>query len=168
MKLFRRKFLKLTAGAAALPAVTRIAGAQAYPSRYVRLVVQFPPGGASDPLARVLANRLSEVWGQQVVVENKGGAGGNIGAAAVAQSTPDGYTLLIGLDTSLTINPHVYPSLGYDPIADLAPVTRLCTFTNLMVVPNSSPAKSVMESTTPNKTGAKLRSRRRVPGHRRM
>ena len=97
------------------------------------------------PAARVLANRLSEVWGQQVVVENKGGAGGNIGAAAVAQSTPDGYTLLIGLDTSLTINPHFYPSLGYDPIADLAPVTRLCTFTNLMVVPNSSPAKSVME-----------------------
>jgi tripartite-type tricarboxylate transporter receptor subunit TctC len=145
MKLFRRNFLKLTAGAAALPAVSRIARTQAYPSRYVRLVVQFPPGGASDPLARVLANRLSEVWGQQVVVENKGGAGGNIGAAAVAQSTPDGYTLLIGLDTSLTINPHVYPSLGYDPITDLAPVTRLCTFTNLMVVPNSSPAKSVME-----------------------
>jgi tripartite-type tricarboxylate transporter receptor subunit TctC len=145
MKLFRRKFLKLTAGAAALPTLSRMAWAQAYPSRYVRLVVQFPPGGASDPLARVLANRLSEVWGQQVVVENKGGAGGNIGAAAVAQSTPDGYTLLIGLGTSLTINPHIYPSLGYDPIADLAPVTRLCTFTNLMVVPNSSPAKSVME-----------------------
>jgi len=145
MRLSRRKFLKLTAGAAALPALSRMAWAQAYPSRYVRLVVQFPPGGASDPLARVLANRLSEVWGQQVVVENKGGAGGNIGAAAVAQSAPDGYTLLIGLDTSLTINPYVYPSLGYDPIADLAPVTRLCTFTNLMVAPNSSPAKSVME-----------------------
>jgi len=112
-------------GAAALPAASRMAWPQAYPSRYVRLVVQFPPGGASDPLARVLANRLSEVWGQQVVVENKGGAGGNIGAAAVAQSAPDGYTLLIGLDTSLTINPYVYPSLGYDPIADLAPVTRL-------------------------------------------
>ena len=145
MKLPRRKFLHLAAGAAALPAFSRMAGAQAYPSRYVRLVVQFPPGGASDPLARVLANRLSEVWGQQVVVENKGGAGGNIGAAAVAQSAPDGYTLLIGLDTSLTINPYVYPSLGYDPITDLAPVTRLCTFTNLMVVPNSSPASSVVE-----------------------
>src|SRR5262249_56147015 len=128
MKLPRRNFLHLAAGAAALPALSRIAWTQAYPSRYVRLVVQFPPGGASDPLARVLANRLSEVWGQQVVVENKGGAGGNIGAAAVAQSTPDGYTLLIGLDTSLTINPHIYPSLGYDPIADSAPLTPLRTF----------------------------------------
>jgi tripartite-type tricarboxylate transporter receptor subunit TctC len=145
MKLSRRIFLHLAAGGAALPALSRVAWAQAYPSRYVRLVVQFPPGGSADPLARVVANRLSEVWGQQVVVENKGGAGGNIAAAAVAQSTPDGYTLLIGLGTSLTINPHIYPSLGYDPIADLAPVTRLCTFTNLMVIPNSSPAKSVME-----------------------
>jgi tripartite-type tricarboxylate transporter receptor subunit TctC len=145
MKIPRRAFFYLTAGAAALPALSRMVWAQAYPSRYVRLVIQFPPGGASDPLARVLANRLSEVWGQQVVVENKGGAGGNIGAVAAAQSTPDGYTLLIGLDTSLTINPHIYPSLGYDPITDLAPVTRLCTFTNLMVVPNSSPAKSVIE-----------------------
>jgi tripartite-type tricarboxylate transporter receptor subunit TctC len=123
----------------------RVARAQGYPSRYVRLIVQFPPGGSADPLARVLANRLSEVWGQQVVVENKGGAGGNIGAAAVAQATPDGYTLLIGLDASFTINPYIYSSLGYDPSTDLAPVTRLCTFTNLMVVPNSSPAKSVTE-----------------------
>jgi tripartite-type tricarboxylate transporter receptor subunit TctC len=169
MKLSRRTFLHLAAGGAALPALSRMAWAQAYPSRYVRLVVQFPPGGSADPLARVVANRLSEVWGQQVVVENKGGAGGNIGAAAVAQSTPDGYTLLIGLGTSLTINPHIYPSLGYDPIADLAPVTRLCTFTNLMVVPNSSPAKSVMEFVNYAKANrAKLRSHRRAPGHRRM
>jgi tripartite-type tricarboxylate transporter receptor subunit TctC len=152
MKLPRRKFLHLAAGAAALSVVSRIARAQAYPSRYVRLVVPFPPGGSADPLARVLANRLSEVWGQQVVVENKGGAGGNIGAAAVAQSAPDGYTLLIGLGASLTINPHIYGSLGYDPVADLAPVTRLCAFTNLMVVPNSSPVKSVTEFVNHAKT----------------
>jgi len=145
MKLPRRKFLHLAAGAVALPAVSRIAWAQAYPTRYVRVVVQFPPGGAADPVARLLANRLSEIWGQQVVVENRGGAGGNIGAAAVAQSPPDGYTLLVGLDASFTINPHIYASLGFDPIIDLAPVTRLCTFTNMMVVPNSSPARSVME-----------------------
>ena len=145
MKIPRRKFLHLAASAAALPSISHIARAQAYPTRYVRVVVQFPPGGAADPVARLLASRLSEVWGQQVVIENKGGAGGNIGAAAVAQSAPDGYTLLVGIDASFTINPHIYASLGFDPVADLAPVTRLCTFTNLMVVPNSSPAKSVME-----------------------
>ena len=112
---------------------------------------------------------LQKFWGQQVVVENKGGAGGNIGAAAVAQSAPDGYTLLIGLDTSLTINPYVYPSLGYDPIADLAPVTRLCTFTNLMVVPNSSPAKSVMEFVNYAKANrGKITFASPAPGHRRM
>src|SRR5215813_12495037 len=146
MKLpHRRQFLHLAVGAAAVPAMSRFAKAQAYPTRYVRVVVQFPPGGAADPVARLLANRLSETWGQQVVVENKGGAGGNIGAAAVAQAAPDGYTLLVGIDASFTIDPHIYASLGFDPVADLAPVTRLCTFTNLMVVPNSSPAKSVME-----------------------
>src|SRR5262245_31930615 len=145
MKLpHRRQFLHLAVSAAAVPALSRFAKAQAYPTRYVRVVVQFPPGGAADPVARLLANRLSETWGQQVVVENKGGAGGNIGAAAVAQAAPDGYTLLVGIDASFTINPHIYASLGFDPI-DLAPITRLCTFTNLMVVPNSSPAKSVME-----------------------
>jgi tripartite-type tricarboxylate transporter receptor subunit TctC len=86
----RRQFLQLAAGAAALPAVSRIALAQAYPSRYVRFVVPFPPGGGGDAIARPLANRLSEIWGQQVVIENKGGAGGSIGAQAVAQSAPDG------------------------------------------------------------------------------
>src|SRR6266436_8527825 len=95
MKLPRRRFLQLAAGAASLPAVSRVARAQAYPNRYVRLVVPFPPGGSTDPVARVLANRLSEVWGQQVVIENKGGAGGNIGAQSAAQAAPDGHTLFI-------------------------------------------------------------------------
>jgi tripartite-type tricarboxylate transporter receptor subunit TctC len=144
MQLPRRRFLQLAAGAAALTAKMRIARAQAYPSRYVRLVVPFPPGGASDPVARVLAHRLSEVWGQQVVIENKGGAGGNIAARAVAQSVPDGYTLFIST-AFLATNPYLYRSLGYDPIADFAPVTRLDNFANVMVVPNSAPAKSVRE-----------------------
>ena len=96
MKLPRRNFLHLAAGAAALPAVSRVACAQAYPNRYVRLVVPFAAGGGGDALARPLANRLSEVWGQQVVIENRGGAGGNVGAQAVAQSAPDGYTILLG------------------------------------------------------------------------
>jgi tripartite-type tricarboxylate transporter receptor subunit TctC len=145
MSFSRRQFLYLSTGAVALHSVPHAAQAQAYPNRYVRLIVQFPPGGSADPLARVLGSRLSEVWGQQVVVENKAGAGGNIGAATVAQSTPDGYTLLIALDASLTISPHIYGSLGYDPNTDLTPLTRLCAFTNLMVVPNSSPAKSIAE-----------------------
>src|SRR5215475_304673 len=107
MNLPRRRFLHLAAGAAALPALSRGARAQIYPSRYVRLVVPFPPGGGGDALARPLANRLSELWGQQVVVENKGGAGGNLGSTAVAQSAPDGYTLLLG-PTSLATNPTLY------------------------------------------------------------
>jgi tripartite-type tricarboxylate transporter receptor subunit TctC len=144
MKLPRRQFLHLAAGAAALPAMSRIAEAQGYPNRFVKFIVPFPPGGATDPVARVLANRLTEVWGQQVVIENKGGAGGNIGAQVAAQSTPDGYTLFIST-AFLAINPYLYRSLGYDPIADFAPVTRLTAFANVMVVPNSSPAKSVRD-----------------------
>jgi tripartite-type tricarboxylate transporter receptor subunit TctC len=144
MKLRRRQFLHLAAGAAVLPTVLRIAQAQTYPTRPVRLVVPFPGGGAADPIARLLANRLSEVWGQPMVIENKGGAAGNVGALAVSHSAPDGYTILFGT-ASLGTNRFIYSSLGYDPIGDFAPVTLLCIFPSLMVVPNSSPATSVIE-----------------------
>jgi tripartite-type tricarboxylate transporter receptor subunit TctC len=144
VKLGRRNVLHLAAGAVALPAVSRLAWAQAYPNRYVRLVVPFAAGGGGDAIARPLANRLSEVWGQQVVIENRGGAGGNIGAQAVAQSAPDGYTLLLGAGAGLAINPIFYPS-SYNPANDLAPITLLTVIPNLMMVPNSSPAKSVKE-----------------------
>lgn len=144
MKLLRRQFLHLAAGAATLPAVSRVARAQTYPARPVRLIVPFAPGGGGDAIGRPLAIGLSEVWGQQVVVENKGVAGGNVGSQAVAQSGPDGYTLLLG-GAFLAINPSIYPSSGYDPVADLAPVTLLTIIPNLMLVPNSSPAKSVKE-----------------------
>ena len=144
MKLPRRNFLRLAAGAAALPALSRTAPAQAYPNRHVRLVVPFTPGGGGDALGRPLALRLSEVWGQQVVVENRGGAAGNLGAQAVVNAEPDGYTLLLGA-AFLSINPYLYPNSGYDPVADLAPVTLLCIIPNLMIVPNSSPAKTVQE-----------------------
>jgi tripartite-type tricarboxylate transporter receptor subunit TctC len=144
MKLPRRDFLRLAAGAAALAAESRTARAQSYPTRYVRLVIPFPPGGSADPVARVLAGRLSEMWGQQVVAENKGGAGGNIAAQTVAQSAPDGYTLFLG-SAFLAINPFLYATMGYDPIDDLAPITLVCDFANVMVVPNASPAKSVGE-----------------------
>ena len=140
----RRHFLHLAAGAAALPAVTQIASAQAYPARPVRLILPYQAGGATDIVARLIANQLSALWGQQVVVENRGGAGGNIGAQAVVQAPPDGYTILVG-SVFLGTNPFLYSSLGYDPAADLAPVTLICVFPNLMVVPLSSPAKSVQE-----------------------
>jgi tripartite-type tricarboxylate transporter receptor subunit TctC len=143
MKFQRRQFLMMAASASALPPGARTAIAQSYPNRFVRFVVPFPPGGAADPIARVLANRLTELWGQQVVIENKGGAGGNIAALAVAQSAPDGYTLFMG-GTFLATNPFLYSSV-VDPIADLTPVTRICTFTYVMIVPNSSPARSVNE-----------------------
>src|SRR5262245_20926360 len=143
MKLPRRNFLHLVAGAAALPAVSRGARVQIYPSRYVRLVVPFPPGGGGDALARPLANRLSEMWGQQVVIENKGGAGGNIGAQAVAQSAPDGYTVLL-YGAGLAINPALYPG-SYNPADDLAPITLVTVIPNLMMVPNSTPARTVAE-----------------------
>jgi tripartite-type tricarboxylate transporter receptor subunit TctC len=144
MKLPRRRFLQLAAGAAALPLGSFAACAQTYPNRFVRFIVPFPPGGASDPVARVLAGRLSEVWGQQVIVENKGGAGGNIGALAAAQSAPDGYTIFIATNFMAT-NPFLYPTLGYKPLTDLIAVTRLTNFTNVLLVPNSSPAKSLKE-----------------------
>src|SRR5262249_30145655 len=108
---------------------------QAWPTRHVRLIVPFVPGGAADAIAPVAGNRLSEAWGQQVVVENRGGAGANIGAQVAAGSDPDGYTLYITSVPHAT-NRFLYPSLNYDPIADFAPVTLICTQSNIMVVPN--------------------------------
>jgi tripartite-type tricarboxylate transporter receptor subunit TctC len=140
----RRKLAGLCAAAACAPALIGRAGAQDWPNRYVRLIVPFPAGGGTDGVARIVASRLSEVWGQQMVIENKGGAGSNIGAEAVARADPDGYTVLIG-SLPLAVNRHIYPSLNYDAINDFAPVTLICLYPNLMVVANSSPAKSVAE-----------------------
>jgi tripartite-type tricarboxylate transporter receptor subunit TctC len=143
VKLPRRRFLHLAAVAAALPTYSRIARAQNYPSRFVRIVVPFPPGGSADPVARILAARLSEIWGQQVVAENKAGAGGNIAAVSMTQSAADGYTLFCGGDF-LATNRYLY-SPTIDPITDLTPVTLICTYANVMVVPKTSPAKSVVD-----------------------
>src|SRR3954467_8002368 len=111
MRLPRRTFLHLAAAAAAVPVASRLARAQSYPNRYVRLVIPFPPGGSADPVARVLANRLSEMWGQQVVIEKKGGAGGNVGALAAVTAAPDGYTIFLG-GAFMAKNPFLYPSSG--------------------------------------------------------
>jgi tripartite-type tricarboxylate transporter receptor subunit TctC len=141
--LARRGFM-LGAAAVAAPALLRVARADTYPNRHMRLVVPFPPGGAVDNAARIIANRLGEMWGQQMVVENKGGAGGNIAAQSVLQAEPDGYTVYI-CSIGHAINQFIYKSLGYDPVADFAPVTLMCVYPNIMAVPNSSPDHSVPE-----------------------
>ncbi len=146
--LTRRRFAGLVATSALTSgSLVRPADAQGWPTRHVRIIVPFVPGGATDVIARVMGIRLSEAWGQQIVVENRGGAGANIGAQAAAQSEPDGYTLYITSVPHAT-NRFLYSSLTYDPIADFAPVTLICTQSNIMVVPNSSPAKSVREFIT--------------------
>jgi tripartite-type tricarboxylate transporter receptor subunit TctC len=142
--LHRRRLLRLSAAALLAPGLDRIALAQAWPKRVVRLIVPFSPGGSTDAVARIIANRLSEVWGQQMVVENRGGGASNIGHHEVVRSEADGHTVLIA-SLPLAVNRFLFPSLGYDPIADLAPVTLICTYPNVMTVPNSSPAKSVQE-----------------------
>jgi tripartite-type tricarboxylate transporter receptor subunit TctC len=143
--LNRRRFAGLAAAAVAAPSiVVSRALAANWPVRTVRVVVPFTPGGSTDITARLVSNRLQEVWGQSVVVENKPGAGGNIASDMVAHSDPDGYTIFI-VGPGLATNQFLYPSLSYDPIGDFAPVTMLITQPNLMCVPNSSPAKSVAE-----------------------
>ena len=138
----RRSLLRFATLAGAAPA-WRAARAQAWPSRYIRLVVPFPPGGGTDAVARILANRLSEVWGQQVVIENRGGAGGNMAFDTAARAEPDGHTMLIAA-IGIGINRYLYGAVNYE-LADFAPVSLICVFPNLMAVPNSSPAKSVQE-----------------------
>jgi tripartite-type tricarboxylate transporter receptor subunit TctC len=135
----RRELISVFAAAWARPA-----RAQAWPARAVRIISPLAPGGGIDATARILAARLSEIWGQQVVVENKTGASGNIAAEYVARSEPDGYTTYIA-SFSHAINRFLYPSLGYDPVADFAPVTLIATYPLIMVVPISSPAHSVEE-----------------------
>jgi len=139
----RRQLVALAATSALAPAVVLSAWAQAWPTRPVTVYVPYAPGGSTDAVARVIAERLSRIWGQQVVIENKPGAGTNIGAEAAARSDPDGYTLLLG-SSALATSRHLYLSLRY-AISDLAPVARACTFPLLLLVPNSSPAKSLAE-----------------------
>jgi tripartite-type tricarboxylate transporter receptor subunit TctC len=143
--LNRRRLVGLTAAAIAAPSMlaSRALGAE-WPLRNVRIVVPFPPGGSTDITARLVGNRLQEVWGQTVVIENKPGAGGNIASDMVARSDPDGYTVFI-VGPGLATNQFLYPSLSYDPVGDFAPVTLLITQPNVMCVPNSKPAKSVKE-----------------------
>jgi tripartite-type tricarboxylate transporter receptor subunit TctC len=144
MKLPRRHFLHLAAGAAALPAVSRIARAQAYPSRPVRIVVGFPPGGGADITARLIGQWLSERLGQPFVVENRPGAGGNISTEAVVRAPADGYTLLL-VTSPNAISATLYDNLHFNFIRDIAPVAGLTRDPNVLEVSLLVPAKTVPE-----------------------
>jgi tripartite-type tricarboxylate transporter receptor subunit TctC len=144
MKLPRRNFLHLAAGAIALPAVSRIARAQAYPSRPVRIIVPFAPAGASDITARLIGQWLSERLGQQFVIENRPGGGGNIGTEAVVRAPADGYTLLM-VGSANASNATFYDKLNFNFIRDIAPVGSVFRGPYVMVVNPSVPARSVPE-----------------------
>ena len=144
MKLSRRNLLHLAAGAAALPAVSRGARAQVYPSRPVRIVVGFPAGGSFDVVARLFGQWLSERLGQPFIVENRSGAGGNIGTEAVVNAQPDGYTLLLVNDTH-AVNATLYEKLNFNFIRDIAPIASIASVPNVMQVNPAVPAQSVSE-----------------------
>src|SRR5688572_18350600 len=120
-------------------------GAAGFPSKPIRLVLPYPPGGGSDTIARPLAQRMSESLKQQVVVDNRGGASGNIGMEIAAKSPPDGHTIVFALTAQLAVNPALYRKIPYDPVKDFAPITLLATGPYLLVVHPSLPAKSVKE-----------------------
>jgi tripartite-type tricarboxylate transporter receptor subunit TctC len=122
-----------------------LAQAQSYPTKPIRMIVPWPPGGGVDTAARIISQPLSERIGQPIIVENRPGAGGNIGTALAAQEKPDGYTLLMGSLSPHAVNPHLYAHLGFDPIKDFAAVARVYTVPSFLVVPASSPVNSAKE-----------------------
>src|SRR5262249_12075649 len=142
MKLPRRKFLHLAAGAAALPAVSRVARAQAYPIRPVTMIVPFPPGGANDTLGRILAEGMRGSLNQPVIIENVGGASGSIGVGRAVRAAPDGYTLSIGSISSHVLTGAMY-ALPYDLTKDLEPVALLATEPMMIVSKKNIPATAL-------------------------
>jgi len=138
------KFAKIAALAAGLM-VAAAASAQGWPQKPVRFIVPFPPGGATDISARLLAQELQDMWGQTVVIENRGGAGGGVGAAEAARAAPDGYTLFFPSGSVVTANQHIYAKMAYDPAKDFVPVTKVVSGPQVLVVPAASPYKSVAD-----------------------
>jgi tripartite-type tricarboxylate transporter receptor subunit TctC len=125
--------------------VAAAASAQPWPQKPVRFIVPFPPGGATDISARLLGERLSQIWGQQVVIENRGGAGGGVGAAEAARATPDGYTLFFPSGSVMTANQHIYARMAYSPEKDFVPVTNVVSGPQVLTVPANSPFKTVKD-----------------------
>src|SRR5512145_543975 len=119
--------------------------AQSWPQKPVRFIVPFPPGGATDISARLLGEKLSQIWNQQVVIENRGGAAGGVGAAEAARATPDGYTLFFPSGSVVTANQHIYAKMNYNPEKDFVPVTKVVSGPQVLTVPASSPYKSVKD-----------------------
>ena len=148
MTITRRRFNALAAASGLMPAiVSDRANALAWPTHPVRLVVPFAAGGPTDVIARIVGERLSRGWGQQVLIENRPGGGTNIANEMVVRSEPDGHTVLMGGSSQATTR-GLYRSLSYDPISDFAPVAFLCSYSFFMFVPDSLPVKSVSESGT--------------------
>jgi tripartite-type tricarboxylate transporter receptor subunit TctC len=142
------KIIITTVLVAALPMISKAGDAVAqsgYPDRAVKMVVGYPPAGPVDIIARVMSDRLAELWHQSVVVENVSGAGGNIAGDRVAKAAPDGYTLLVATNAQIAVNPSLYAKMTYDPARDLMPITQAVYSPNILVVPNDVPAKTVQE-----------------------
>ncbi|MES2563630.1 MAG: tripartite tricarboxylate transporter substrate binding protein [Pseudomonadota bacterium] len=125
--------------------MSHIVLAQTYPSKPVRMIVPFPPGGATDIVGRLIAQKLTDSWGTQVIVDNRAGAGGTIGSDVAAKSPPDGYTILMGTSSTHAVAPSLYSKLPYDPLRDFAPVTLVASATILLAVHPSLPAKTVRD-----------------------
>jgi tripartite-type tricarboxylate transporter receptor subunit TctC len=158
MKLARRKFLYVAAGAAALPSVSRVATAQTYPSRPITMIVPFAAGGGTDVIGRVLAERMRGSLGQSVIIENVGGADGSIGTGRAARARPDGYTIDLGQMDNHVLNGAFY-SLGYDVLNDFAPIAPLVTLPYVLFARKTIPAKDLQEfiawlKANPNKASA--------------
>jgi tripartite-type tricarboxylate transporter receptor subunit TctC len=145
MKLPRRRFLHLAAGAVALPVVSRVARAQAYPTRPLTLVVPFAAGGPSDVAGRIMAQRMSEIFGQQVVVENLSGAGGTVGSVRVAKATPDGYQFVLGNSGTHVWSQSLYKKLPYNTVTDFTPVSLVVEAPRTLITPKTFPANSLPE-----------------------
>jgi tripartite-type tricarboxylate transporter receptor subunit TctC len=121
------------------------AAAQSWPQKAVKFIVPFPPGGATDISARLLGEKLSQIWGQQVIIENRGGAGGGVGAAEAARAAADGYTLFFPSGSVITANQHIYAKMDYDPEKDFVPITNVVSGPQVLTVPASSPFKTVKD-----------------------
>lgn len=145
MKNFRITLRQLVVAGALATVAPVTAMAQSYPTKPIKIVVGYAPGGTTDIIARIIAAHLTTTMGQTVIVENRPGAGGNIGADIVAKSAPDGYTLQLGTAGNMTVNPSIYKNMAFDTIKDFQPVSLIATLPNLMVVSPKVPAKTVQE-----------------------